>query len=361
MVTVEDRHLEVDVEADVERVREEWDELADRAGAVPFARPGWVTAWWRAFGSGALEIVTVRRGGRLAAAVAFRRFGRRVQSVTNYHTPEYALLAEDETAAAEAARAVFARAPRRVSVSYLDGEAPDAGQLAAAAAAAGYLVVPREPARSPYVRTDGEWAAYEAQVSPNLRGDVRRRRRRLAEQGTVEVEVASGETRLDALLEEGFGIEGSGWKAARGTAIASRRETRRFYADVARWAAERGWLRLAFLRLDGRAIAFHYNLDAQGVEYHLKGGYDPAFARFSPAKVLHYSLLERAFTADCRRYDFLDGHESYKHQFANAVRELHMFEAFAPSLSGRLDRAVWMKGRPLGKRALELTRRRSRT
>ena len=41
------------------RLAEEWDGLADRVGAAPWTRPGWVAAWWRAFGSGRLQIVEV--------------------------------------------------------------------------------------------------------------------------------------------------------------------------------------------------------------------------------------------------------------------------------------------------------------
>src|SRR5207247_10269646 len=68
------------------------------------------------------------------------------------------------------------------------------------------------------------------------------------------LEVVDGSERLDELLEEGFRVEASGWKSRAGTAIASRPDTRRFYTDVARWASDRGWLRLAFLRLGGRAL-----------------------------------------------------------------------------------------------------------
>jgi CelD/BcsL family acetyltransferase involved in cellulose biosynthesis len=51
--------------AEIERHSERWDALADRAGAAPFLRPGWIAAWWRAFGRGRLEILTAGSGGRL--------------------------------------------------------------------------------------------------------------------------------------------------------------------------------------------------------------------------------------------------------------------------------------------------------
>ena len=45
------------------RLAEEWDSLADRVGAPPWARPGWVEAWWNAFGSGESSLTTSSGGG----------------------------------------------------------------------------------------------------------------------------------------------------------------------------------------------------------------------------------------------------------------------------------------------------------
>src|SRR5258706_7672137 len=88
-------------------IASEWDDLAGRVSAAPYVRPGWVAAWWRAFGVGDLEIRTLRRDGRLAAVLPVsRRYGV-LRSVTNYHTPHSGLLAEDCGAAAQLWRAVF--------------------------------------------------------------------------------------------------------------------------------------------------------------------------------------------------------------------------------------------------------------
>ena len=48
---------------------------------------------------------------------------------------------------------------------------------------------------------------------------------------------------LDELLDEGFRVEGSGWKQRQGTAVADNPHIGRFYRKFAAWAAERGWLR----------------------------------------------------------------------------------------------------------------------
>jgi hypothetical protein len=76
-----------------------------------------------------------------------------------------------------------------------------------------------------------------------FRSELRRRRRRLEEEGRLTLEVSDGTERLGELLKKGYGIDGSGWKHARGTSINAHIATRRFYTGVAQWASERGWLR----------------------------------------------------------------------------------------------------------------------
>lgn len=337
--------------AEIEPLADEWDALADSLGAPLFLRPGWVAAWRRAFGEGSLTVLTAWAGDRLLGVAPLQRAGGKLAATANFHTPVYGLLGDGDGAAA-LARALFRHAARRVSLSFLDRARADERLVRAAASEAGFRVVERSVSRSPYVDTSDEWEAYEAALSKNLRSDVRRRRRRLEEAGGGEVEVQSGDERLDDLLEEAFAVEGSGWKSAEGTAIASRPETRRFYTEIAHWAARRGALRLSFLRVDGRAIACHFNLADDGVEYHLKGGYDPDEAAFSPAKVLHYALVERAFASTTTRYEFLGADEPYKLQFANGQRELVRLEAFAPSVAGIAERAFFAYGRPVAKRVL---------
>src|SRR5690242_18622480 len=73
----------------------EWEALADRCGASPFARPDWIGAWSRAFAPGALEVRVVRRGGRLAGVLPLVRRGHGMAAPTNAHTPYFGPVAED--------------------------------------------------------------------------------------------------------------------------------------------------------------------------------------------------------------------------------------------------------------------------
>jgi CelD/BcsL family acetyltransferase involved in cellulose biosynthesis len=191
-------------------------------------------------------------------------------------------------------------------------------------------------------------------VGGKIMREVRRRRRRLEAEGSVRVDFVRPVERLQELLEEGLAVEGSGWKTERGTAIMSRPETYRFYLDVARWAADRGWLVLAFLRVDDRVAAFDLCLECGGRTYVLKGGYDPAFRAYAPRTILLHDSLERAFARRMSSYEFLGTDEEYKQRWATGMRERHRFQAFPRTATGCASYATWTVGRSAGRWALAL-------
>jgi CelD/BcsL family acetyltransferase involved in cellulose biosynthesis len=330
-----------------------WEDLARRVGAAPYLRPGWIAAWWRAFGSGRLEIRTLERDGRLIALVPLARRRGVVRSLTNPHTPDFGLLAEDRPAAFTLARSLFqAGAPRRMSIASLDPSTFELDAYQRAAAEVGYRTCVRSYERSPYLLLDGDWESYESSLRGSFIAGLRRSRRQLERLGPHSVEIADGRERLDSHLEEAFAVESSGWKGARGTAIRANPQTREFYTELARWAAERDLLRLFFLRLRGRAIAMYFALAQDGVLFLLKGGYDPDSSRVSPGKLLLHRLVEHAFRSGVRRIEFHGAAEPYKLRFSETVHERVMLDAFARSPTGRLDWALWRYGRPVAKRML---------
>jgi CelD/BcsL family acetyltransferase involved in cellulose biosynthesis len=253
--------------------------------------------------------------------------------MTNDHTPGFDLVAQADDAALELSGALFALRPRRVILEYIEADGPGLRSVRDAAVAAGYRYVIRDWERPPFVELEGDWESYERSLDGKLRRDLARRARRLAEEGAVTFDVRDGAQNLDELLEEGFALEPSGWKASRGTAIVSQRETREFYTGLARWAAKRGVLQLSFLRLDERPLAFQFGLEDGGVYYFVKGGYDPAFGRYAPMKLLLRLMLENAFTKGLERFEFLGPPEPFKLEWTSTCHDLKRVELFDRSAS----------------------------
>jgi CelD/BcsL family acetyltransferase involved in cellulose biosynthesis len=350
--------LEVERCDSVSAIAGEWEQLAERVSASPFVWPGWFEAWEQAFAKTPLEVMTARRAGRLVGVMPILHRRGAVAAPVNWHTPAFAPLTQDEDVLDFLARAIIAEHGAWVDVSFLDREGPELPAFRREAEQAKRRVVQRTIARQPYIDTSGDPDEYEATLPRKQRKELARLRRRLEEAGSLEIEFAGDRGRLADLLDEGFAIEGSGWKATKGTAISSQPETDTFYRRVAGWAAEHGWLRLAFLRLDGRALAFDLCLEAHGTAYVLKGGFDPEYRRFGPGAVLTHESLKRAFAEPAiRSYEFLGSADDYKLAWTDTARERERFQAFRRTPRGTLGYLAWTAGRSAAKRVLAATGR----
>ncbi|HKP89772.1 MAG TPA: GNAT family N-acetyltransferase [Thermoleophilaceae bacterium] len=327
-------------------VRHDWDALAEAAGAPPFLRPGWIDAWHRSYGTGTLELVTVRRADRLVGVLPVERRRGTLRSPANSHTPLFGAVVLDADAASALADRLLDRASHGFTLRAVDPGSEWFRALEAALATRGWHVSKRAIAQSPYVRTDGAWDDYRTTLSRKLLKELSRCRRRLEDRAEVAVEVHSTGDGLESALEEFVALEASGWKAAQGTAIVSRAESVGFYAQIAAWAADRGWLRISFLRHGGRAVATEFALDCEGVEYPLKSGFDPVYRSFGPGQLLTYEALARSFASRLSSYEFLGYDEPYKHRWARDMRERIEVTAFPDTPRGRLRLAFESSVRP---------------
>jgi CelD/BcsL family acetyltransferase involved in cellulose biosynthesis len=340
----------VEWHTDIAAIAREWDDLADRVAAPPFLRPGWLVAWLGAWGESP-RILAIRERGELRAVLPLVRGRGLLSAPANSHTPLAGAVAEDPSYLHQLARAVVAARAPRADLRSLDPRAPLVAELRAAALACGHSMIERVTDREPYVELEGDFEGYEAGLPRKHRKEIRRLRRRLEDEGEVTFEFADGRERLGELLEEGFAIEGSGWKTEAGSAIEAVPTAHRFYREIAGWAAARGWLRLAFLRLDGRPLAFDFCLETGDAFYALKGGYDIEYRRFGPGSLLTYESLRRAFERGLGSYEFLGSDDPYKLQWTSTTRERVRLQIFSRSVGGRGQDVAWRYGRPLVKRA----------
>ena len=324
-------------------LREEWDDLADRAKAPVWMRPGWTEAWYRSFGVGTPVVATVKEQGRLVALIPLERSRGELRAAANPHTPSIALMAEGDEAADALATDVLGRRARLVTLWPIDRAGADRSRTAAAAAR--FEVIERTVKRPPFVALGEGWETYEKTLGSKLRSESKRRRRRLEESGRVTFDVHDGRNGLTSLLDEAFAIEVAGWKGKRGTAISSRPASEAFYREVAAWAAERDSLRLAFLRLDGRALAFDYSFEDERGHYLLKTSFHPDAHAFAPGVLLRQHMIRRSFELGLPSYEFLGHDEPWKLRWTKTCRELVLLKAFAPSLAGRTHRKLYQVGR----------------
>lgn len=327
-----------------------WNSLVEEAGIEhPFVTHQWVRTWWECFGAGKqLHILVAKRGGQPVGIAPLmmseeRIYGiklRQLGFIYNVHTPRFDSIVARSSE--EAYRALWAHLSSHQAhwdlllLCQLPAGSETLEKLPRLAARAGFLVGLWDSADSPYLPLYGQWESYFRSLKRKHRSNLRRGLKLLNDLGPVELEVVSPVDELGAALEEGLGIEGAAWKGKTGTAISSRPETRLFYTRLVENFGRRGWIRLQFLKVQGKRIAFGYCVCYRNKLYLLKPGYNPQYARYSPFNLLVAMALRHGFEEHLSEYDFLGGAEEWKLRWTTLTRRHYWLFVFRDSVRARL-------------------------
>ncbi len=302
--------------------RAAWRALAAAApGSNPFFAPGILEAALTALAGDKVTVAAATNAaGRLVALapVVPMRLGRLVPAIavwTHLYGPlGTPLIDPDDPDAAIAgliAAMEGARRGKRILVFPdlpLDGVVADA--LRRFAAKAGRLIeVVGAHARAvlrPAEVTGGVRAALPAKT----RKELGRQLRRLGDLGPVRFSSATTAADLPAALDVFLALEATGWKGARGTALALRPEALAFARGLID-RAEPGAVRIDALEAGGRPVAMLIALRSGGTLVTWKIAHDPALGRFSPGVQIMLDASE-AYAAD-RTLSLVDSLASADH------------------------------------------------
>ncbi|MFT4025225.1 MAG: GNAT family N-acetyltransferase [Novosphingobium sp.] len=169
---------------------------------------------------------------------------------------------------------------------------------------------------SPTLALDASWSDPAARFNPGRRSDFRRAARKAAECGEVAYAVLSPEpAEFDALFDEAIAVEVRSWKRQAGTAIAVDPAKCAFFRDYFRAACAQGALRIAFMRVDGRAVAMQLAVEWGGRYWLFKIGFDEDFARCSPGTLLMLHTIGWAAARGLTAYEMLGDVEPWIAEF----------------------------------------------
>jgi CelD/BcsL family acetyltransferase involved in cellulose biosynthesis len=178
--------------------------------------------------------------------------------------------------------------------------------------------------------------AVKKQMGSKYLRELRRRRRRLAELGSIGfVEHRSG-AEAEQLLLAGFELEAAGWKGDRGHAVLHEPTHERWYRSVTEVASDQGWLRVCGMYLDDRLIAFLYNLEIDGHRYGMATTYDesPDVSIYSPGALLHEMVFEKSAGEGVLSYQFGVGDDAWKYEWATDKRQVYDLLLFGAGPAG---------------------------
>ncbi|MBX5483738.1 MAG: GNAT family N-acetyltransferase [Myxococcaceae bacterium] len=340
------RVVEVEGRAAFVALEAEWNALVRETDDQIFYRHEFIRVWVDNFAPTArLRVLTLRaQDGTLQAVLPLierrtRMYGvplRELCAAANLHSCRFDLIARDPKRAAEAFfdHLVQDRSWDLIRLT----DVPEGGKafaLLAHAAACGHPTGVWQSLQSPYIPLPDTPAALMDRLDSKFKANLRRRRKRLEEKGRVTFERVEGGAQLAAFLEEGLRLEQSGWKGRGGTAIAQDEATRGFYSELARNAEHLGVLALWFMRLDGRAVGFHYALQYAGRYLLLKPAYDEAIRECSPGQLLMEEVVKDCIGRGLPEFDFLGPDMPWKRDWTDHVRPHFWLYVFRRSPKGR--------------------------
>jgi CelD/BcsL family acetyltransferase involved in cellulose biosynthesis len=182
------------------------------------------------------------------------------------------------------------------------------------------------------------WESFLQQLGPNIRKNLNRYLRMIPKSFEMRVECAKSPDEGSAALEHLMELHRRRWGTSGASEAFQTPAVVEFHREFVRLAAERGWLRILLLRLNGRAAAALYALRYGPTFYFYQSGFDPEFSKHSVGVATMGLSIQTAITEGALEYDFLHGDEEYKFHWASATRDLGRMELYPSNAGARIYR-----------------------
>jgi CelD/BcsL family acetyltransferase involved in cellulose biosynthesis len=340
----------------------EWDALVRAMPRPsPFMLHAWVTEWWRHYGDGLdLAVHVARLDGAVVAVlplVVRRRAGLRVASFMGGRLS----VLPDLLLARDADPSVAAPLIERLtsgSADVVDFHGLPEGSRIASVIGDRLELIRRVEA--PVLSLEPDWdTVYKSKTNAKKRNHHKRRRRQLAELGELTVTVARELPELEPALDEAFTLHAARWEGRPDGSGFATPVGKQFHRAVLERLAADGVPRIVTLRLDGRAIAFHYWFALEGCMYVHRLAFDPELSRWSPGLVNTLDAIRSAAEEGMTRVEYLGGGERYKLELSDGLSPLCHGFGLSSGVRGRayaMAHLATIKGRLRLKRSQRLHR-----
>ena len=320
---------------DFDKLELEWNLLLEGCSSSIFQSFEWQRTWWKHFGERDvhtyLHIVTVRMDGRLIAIAPFL-----IESIQILKPLRFRRLAFLGREISDYLDMIVARGYEKLSIKHV------ASHLAEHSTLFDVIHLQDMPARSPSApllhealtraqfhgtlfindvcpRTQllDSWEATLATFSSSRRSDISRRLRKITREYEIVFEVAGRRDNLKSDMNEFIDMHQQTWQSRGYEGVFADARQIAFHHEIAQILHNRGWLVLAFLRLNEQRIAanylFHYGNEIFQYQSALREASN--VSKLSPGRVLHALCMQEAIKRGARVYDFMRGNEEHKYRF----------------------------------------------
>lgn len=312
---------------------DEWQALADRGRRAEFFQTyEWVTIWLECFWQNRpIRFLFARENGKLTGLLPLLNdtngergcCPRTLVLPVNPHARRSDLLyvgGVEELLDPMITQLKHSHYPLRLRGTLRD-DSPLAQEAHGFAQRHGLHLFLRETSSCPVIHLDSSWTNYVASLSRHVRHEMQRKARRLEREGKVEFQVLNTLEDCDQGLQQVFQIEAASWKQADGSSFTADPKVGRFYSNLARRVAARGWLRIYLLLLNDQPVAHIFGVAYKDEYYALKTSYDSSFAALSPGTVIFFHALRDACEQGIRIFDLLGEETRWKSELATGRRD----------------------------------------
>lgn len=322
-------------EAGFTALSKEWNELLKRSTSnTIFLTWEWQSTWWTHLGRGELFLLAMRGddGSLLGLAPLYiveTAQGERFLSVVGCADVSDYLDIIAATCQEEAAcvalfnflASVEAPAWDAAVLCNLPESSPTCSMAESLAPRYGFTARLRASDVCPVINLPNTWEEYLATLDKKQRHELRRKMRKAERDAKIRRYIAGPEHDLSSEAEDFITLH---QKSSAGKEEFMDERMKSFFRAMMQCLAERGWLQLSFLEINGEKAASMLCFDYNNEILVYNSGYDPRYAYLSPGLVLLSHCIQHAIALGRKRFDFLRGDEDYKFRFGG--RETRIYQ-----------------------------------
>lgn len=141
-------------------------------------------------------------------------------------------------------------------------------------------------------------------------------------------DVEEGLSYLDVLFQQHI----NRWDNTLTPSVFYNEQPRKFYRLLVKFLLPAGWMRLAYLDLNGHPIATFLGFEYNGSMSQHSASFDTMYSRYSPSWVTNYYAVQYCLEHKLRDFDLLRGMEHYKSDMTNAIRHTGVIRMYKSPL-----------------------------
>jgi CelD/BcsL family acetyltransferase involved in cellulose biosynthesis len=280
----------------------------------PFILPAWMQVWWESFGAGnEMFIQTVIEENKIIGIAPLMKKDTAASFIGSIDVCDY----QDFIVVPGKEKDFFTALledlkNKHVNVLDLKHVRPDSlvmNGLSALSEEKQYKVEKIREDVSFEMDLPASFDVYLESLNTKQRHEVKRKLRRLMEEGNIKFRFIEKEPELTIALDTFFKmfVESREDKA---TFLTDK--MRQYFRDVVKAMEENGLLRLGVLELDNKPIAEILCFEYQNCLYLYNSGYDPQYVGLSAGVLSKVLAIKDCIEKGITRFDFLKGAEPYK-------------------------------------------------